>query len=352
LKHSNNSYDYLIIGQGIAGTMLSYQALKRNKSFKLIDNSFKHSASKISSGVINPVTGRKIVKTWMIEELMEKARTIYEDISSILGRNIIKFAEITRLIKDAEEENIWTSKALNESVSYLTEIGEAKPYEHFFKNFKSVGKISPALVIDIETLLIEWKHYLSVTGNLIESQVERNEIVLNNDRVRYQDMQFSTIIFADGQQGLSREFFEFLNYEDAKGDVIYIKSDEFHCDEMLKTNINIIPLKNEQYWIGSNYEWNPKDDKPSESIKESFISKLNKSVTFNYEVIDHKSAIRACTKDRKPYIGIHPDHAQLVIFNGLGTKGMSLAPYFSEHLFDHLEDNIPLMAEVDIQRVF
>jgi glycine/D-amino acid oxidase-like deaminating enzyme len=121
---------------------------------------------------------------------------------------------------------------------------------------------------------------------------------------------------------------------------------------MVKASINIIPLKADQYWVGSNYEWDPKDDKPSEAIKENLISKLNRSVTFEYDVIDHKSAIRACTKDRKPYLGVHPDHSQLVIFNGLGTKGMSLAPYFAEHLFDHLEYNVPLMPEVDIKRVF
>lgn len=331
--------------------MLSYQAIKRNKTFKLIDNSFKHSASLISSGVINPVTGRRIVKTWIIEELMEKARTDYEDISAILAKNIIKYGEITRLIKDAEEENIWTTRVLNNSVSYLTEITEAKPYKEHFKNFRSVGKISPAMVIDIENLLIEWKQYLITKGNLIESQVEKDELVLNAKGVHYKDMQFKWLIFADGQHGLSREFFKFLKYEDAKGDVIYIKSDQFQRDEMVKASINIIPLKAYHYWVGSNYEWDPKDDKPSESIKEILVNKLNRSVTFEFEVIDHKSAIRACTKDRKPYLGVHPDYSQLVIFNGLGTKGMSLAPYFSEHLFDHLEHNVTLMTEVDIKRV-
>ncbi len=352
MTSSNKSYDYLIIGQGIGGTMLSYQAIKRNKSFKLIDNSFQHSASIISSGVINPVTGRRIVKTWMIEELMGKAKTDYEDISSLLGKDIIKYAEITRLIKDVEEENIWTARVQNDVVSYLTEIKEAKLYEDYFKNFRSVGKISPAIVIDIEKLLTEWKRYLNVRGNLIESLVEKNELVLNGEGVQYKDMQFKKLIFADGQQGLSKEFFKFLKYEDAKGEVIYIQSDQFRCDEMVKASINIIPLKANQYWVGSNYEWNPVDDKPSDSVKERLINKLNISVTFEYEVIDHKSAIRACTKDRKPYIGVHPDHSQLVIFNGLGTKGMSLAPYFSEHLFDHLENNVTLMSEVDINRLF
>ena len=242
------------------------------------------------------------------------------------------------------------SRIQNDSLSYLTDTIESKSYQKFFKEFKSVGKISPALVVDIELLLKEWKQFLLSKNSYINTKLLKEDLIFRDGGIEYDSMFFKHLIFADGQSGLSKEYFNFLNYENAKGEVIYIKSDDFNGKEMIKAGTNIIPLKEHLYWIGSNYEWDPKNDKPSVINKETILSKLNKSVKFEYTIIDHKAAIRACTKDRKPYIGIHPDYPQLVIFNGLGTKGMSLAPYFSTHLFEYLEQGTSLLAEVDIKR--
>jgi glycine/D-amino acid oxidase-like deaminating enzyme len=61
--------EFLIVGQGISGTWLSYYLQKANRSFIVIDNEQPNSASRVAAGIINPVTGRRIVKTWMIDEL-------------------------------------------------------------------------------------------------------------------------------------------------------------------------------------------------------------------------------------------------------------------------------------------
>jgi len=60
--------------------------------------------------------------------------------------------------------------------------------------------------------------------------------------------------------------------------------------------------------------------------------------------------MRPTTPDRKPILGVHPQHAQAVVFNGLGTKGVSLAPYFSGVLAEALENDAPINKEVDIDR--
>ena len=62
--------DYLIVGQGISGTMLSWFLHKEGKSFAVIDDGNEHSASKTAAGIINPITGRRYVTTWMIDEVM------------------------------------------------------------------------------------------------------------------------------------------------------------------------------------------------------------------------------------------------------------------------------------------
>ncbi|HKC36540.1 MAG TPA: FAD-dependent oxidoreductase, partial [Chitinophagaceae bacterium] len=82
--------DFLIIGQGISGTWLSYYLQKANKSFIVIDNDQPNAASRIAAGIINPVTGRRIVKTWMIDELLTFLVLAYEELGNELSIKAIE----------------------------------------------------------------------------------------------------------------------------------------------------------------------------------------------------------------------------------------------------------------------
>ena len=42
----------------------------------------------------------------------------------------------------------------------------------------------------------------------------------------------------------------------------------------------------------------------------------------------------------------HPDHENVGIFNGLGTKGVTLAPHFARHIADYLLNKSVIDKEV------
>ncbi len=83
---------------------------------------------------------------------------------------------------------------------------------------------------------------------------------------------------------------------------------------------------------------------------EELTEKLEELISFPYTIINQSWGMRPSTLDRRPILGSHPDHQSVVIFNGLGTKGVSLAPYFSHVLAEWLEKGRPINKEVDIQR--
>ena len=76
--------DCLIIGQGISGTLLSWFLHKEGKTFLVIDNNKVDSSSKVAAGIINPITGRRYVTTWMIDEVMPFAIDTYRSLESYL----------------------------------------------------------------------------------------------------------------------------------------------------------------------------------------------------------------------------------------------------------------------------
>ncbi|HET9052701.1 MAG TPA: FAD-dependent oxidoreductase, partial [Cyclobacteriaceae bacterium] len=71
-----------------------------------------------------------------------------------------------------------------------------------------------------------------------------------------------------------------------------------------------------------------------------------------YSITGQQWGFRPTTPDRKPILGSHPQHKSLVIFNGLGTKGVSLAPYFSEVLFRWMENKGMINREADVTRFY
>ena len=94
--------DYLIIGQGIAGTMIAFFAKKAGKKILVIDQSRPHSSSKIAAGLMNPITGRKFVKSWKIDDLLPFAIQTYQEFTELLGEPFFEqktSSEHLRIIK-------------------------------------------------------------------------------------------------------------------------------------------------------------------------------------------------------------------------------------------------------------
>jgi glycine oxidase len=69
-----------------------------------------------------------------------------------------------------------------------------------------------------------------------------------------------------------------------------------------------------------------------------------------YKIISQDWGFRPTTPDRRPILGCLHGSENVVIFNGLGTKGVSLAPYFSGQLMDWLLGETEIQSEVNINR--
>lgn len=342
--------DFLVVGQGIAGTTLSYNILNRHKTCHVVSDDISISSSYISAGVINPVTGRRIVKSWMIDELLESARKTYQGFAELLGENFVTSREITKLLSDVDEENLWLRK-MDELPDFLAFDDDSEKYRQYFKDFRSVGKIKNALVVDIKKLLVKWEQFLQSRNLLIKVRIRPEELVSESEGIRFGGNLYNYVIFADGHSGISGYFFDFLPYKNAKGEVLHIRSGEYNLQEMIKGTSGLIP-EGDTYWVGSNYEWDSKTELPSKPNYDRILKRFQQMTDISFEFVSHSAGMRACSEDRRPYLGRHPEHSRFWIMNGLGTKGMSLAPYFSIHLLDHILLNAPLMHEVNIARIF
>ncbi len=119
---------------------------------------------------------------------------------------------------------------------------------------------------------------------------------------------------------------------------------------MLKKTVTLVPLGDELFWAGGSYQWHYPDMEPSESERNYISGHLSEMLFAPFDIVGHTAGVRPTVKDRRPFVGKSPFHDKLFIFNGLGTKGALLAPYWAERLADHLLFETPIDPEVAIGR--
>lgn len=339
--------DHLIIGQGICGTFLSWYLQKSNRSFLIIDDARSNTASRIAAGIINPVTGRRIVKTWMIDEVMPFAQNAYEELGSELGVKAIEQKSIIDFFPTPQMRIAFHQRHA-EDPQYLSISTEQTKWKEYFNDDFGFGEINPCWLVNISDILSSYRSRLQ---DLLKEEIFDIDLLsFNNDVIRYKDITAQSLIFCDGSSGASNPYFHLLPFAPNKGEVLWIQCKDLPATHIFKSGINLVPWREEIFWVGSSYEWEFQNDLPSESFREKTISHLKRWLKVPFKLIDHKASIRPATLERRPFAGFHPVHKNLGIFNGMGTKGCSLSPFFAKQFVEHIVHGLPIQPDVDITR--
>ena len=342
--------DYLIIGQGICGTMLSWFLYKQGKTFLIIDDDNKNSSSKIAAGIINPVTGRRYAYTWMIDEVMPFAIQTYEEIGNRLAIQIAYPKSIIDFFPSPQMRNAFIDR-LTENDTYLHSFPDQNHFNQYFNYDFGCGEIRPAYIVHLQLLLSLWRKKLLELNFLKEDKFGVNELKVDKDSVSYQHVSAQKIIFCDGSDGVHNPCFQLLPYAPNKGEALLIECNELTNQHIFKKGFMLAPLPEENiYWVGSNYQWEFENEYPSQQFYQQATLVLNGWLKKPYKVLAHNAAVRPATIERRPFVGFHPQFQNIGILNGMGTKGTSLAPYFAHQLVQHIVYNFPIAPEADVHR--
>jgi glycine/D-amino acid oxidase-like deaminating enzyme len=344
--------EYLIIGQGISGTFLSYYLQKEKKTFLVIDNNYPGSASRIAAGIINPVTGRRIVKTWMIDELIPFIKNAYTRLGSDLGFTSYSETQIIDFFPTLQMQNAFHERK-NEDDTYLHEPVEKNNFRDFFNYNFGYGIVSPVFVIQLEKIVPAWRKHLMVNNQLLEEEFDFTNLKTGKDEIIYKDISAAKIIFCDGAAaaGFTNPFFRLLPFALNKGETLLIEATGLPETSVFKKGMMICPYaEKDLFWVGSNYLWKYNDWLPSKAFREQAELHLRNWLKLPFKIIEHKASFRPATLERRPFVGMHPLYPNLGILNGMGTKGCSLAPFFAKQLVDHLIYKKEILPEADIRR--
>lgn len=343
--------DFLIIGQGLAGSLLAWELMQRNCKVVLIDNG-QENASQIAAGLVNPITGMRFVKSTDVDSLLPTAKHCYSQLSGFFQQEFYNEKPMLRLFR-SDQELINCIKRLN-SPDYQAYLGEITPPNYPIDNLvapfgfleqKQTGYLlTRPLLSCLKEFFIARDSYRLADFDYRDVQIQPS--------LRWQDIFPKQIIFCEGYKATQNPWFSWLPFQPVKGEILTLEHQTAAPDKILNYGNWLIPLSTNKIRIGATFDRENLNTQATEQGKDELLNALAQvsPPLTHATLINHQANIRPCTLDKQPFLGHHPQHQQLAIFNGFGAKGSLQMPWHSQHFADTLLNDTPLLHSCNIQR--
>lgn len=340
---------YLLIGQGLCGTWLSYYLEQAGIDYRIIDEPRANSATRVASGVINPVTGRRIVKTWMIDQLLPFVWDAYQALGKRCETTLIRRKDILDFFATPQMREAFVQRQMEDDQYIHIPEDQLSWSRHFQYDF-GMGQIQPCYHIDLEAMLKSWRAILNQRKRIVEERFDINQLQVGEQGVSYQGSTYEKIIFCDGIESFSLPYFSMLPFGLNKGEALWVSIPGLPDTHIYKKGLTLVPWSEGIFWLGSTYLWEFENDDPTPGFRQFGERWLQQVVKGGYEIIDHRAAIRPATLERRPFVGFLPHQPRIGILNGMGTKGCSLAPWFAKQLSDQIVHGTAIDPLAEVQR--
>lgn len=340
--------DYIIVGSGLAGVAFAEVALQNQKSILVFDDhSWK--SSKVAGGVYNPVILKRFSGLSGAQQQLEEMLRFYDGVEARFGRQFLYPMPLLRKFTSVEEQNNWFAASEKPALSpFLSTRLIDRSFPHISSPF-GYGEVLQTGYVDTSSFITAYQQHLKSGGQLADATFRYDELTLT-DHVSYNGITARHIVFADGYGIKQNPFFNDLPLAGTKGELLMIKAPGLPEDVLIKSDIFILPVGDGLFKIGATYHWTDKTETPTAAACEELVGKLEKLIACPYEIVSQEAGIRPTVQDRKALIGTHQDYPNVHLLNGLGTRGVMLAPSMAKLLFNHIESGTPIPEEVNLNR--
>jgi len=318
----------LIVGHGLAGTILAHHLHQQNIEFQIWDSSKTHfTSSNAAGGIFNPVTGRKLEPTWLANEIFTYLFPFYQALEKKLNASFFFPMPLFRPFANVEMADWLNARRADIDNEFL----DWKPDGVWVKN---------AGWVDVPHLLRSSQFFLKELGVFFDKEFVEGQTDISN---------FSHVIYSEGFHGMKNPLWSCLNFLPAKGELLKIQTVQADPSFILNKNGFLLPIGQNTFKVGATYRWDEFGPEPTVSAHEELKDKLAQFQLSDYIEIEKLVGIRPATQDRRPFVGMHPKKP-VGIFNGFGSKGVSLIPYFANEFVSELQGKKMVHPDASIRR--
>jgi glycine oxidase len=344
-------YDYLIIGQGLAGTVLAYQLQKLGRKVAIIDEGVDNTSSRVAAGLANPFTGPKMVKSWKAELLFPYLEQFYKELEAKTGARFFTSKALYRPFGSVEELNDWYGRSASANYQQFTHRIRHPGAHGKYVDDPQGGVELKAHVLQVADFLTAMRGYLSEKCRFVIDRFDEKQLEIFPDGSKYLELESEKVVFCNGYQIKDSKYFGWLPMAPVKGEILIVELQQ-DFQTIYNRSCFIIPQGLGKYKVGSTYNRHDLTNAITELGKNEICEKLEALTILSYIILDQQAGIRPATRARRPLMGAHPNYDSVFVFNGMGTKGVSLAPFFSDQFAKSLEGDNYLDEEVDIKKYY
>lgn len=336
--------DVLIVGQGLAGSLLARRLADR-ATLAVVDPG-RSNASRVAAGLMTPLTGRRFTLTPEYPALFARA-------SETLGElGVFRPSDVYRMFADPEQRAAGLRRADCRSCApFIRRItsgpGELDPD----LDDPHGGALMAGAWADLPALMDGTAAWLG--DRLLRDQVVADELRDEVDGVSWKGLRAGTVVWCDGwRASLPGGLFSGLGWQPAKGEALDLVSDAPRQERILNREGWALCLGEGHWRTGTNWAWDDLGEEPTEAQREKLLRRFagffRRPVTA--EVTRHLAGTRPCTRDNRPFLGRHPARPRHWLLNGLGPRGTVWAPSAVDWLVAALLEGAPIPGACDLGR--
>jgi glycine/D-amino acid oxidase-like deaminating enzyme len=323
------AYDALILGRGIAGAVLAEVLRQRGLRVHVFDEKRIGNASMAAAGLVNPLVLRRDVLSWKAAELLPLAEGFYSAWEQRLGVAFWHRLPMVKIFPTPHEADQWQrAMADPQRAPYAQQLPQPELDAAAILAPHGYGTIPHAAWADVPVLLEAQRAELLKDRALSERLVEEDEVQIANGDVRIGAIRGRWLIRCTGP------FADTPGLVPVKGGSLVVRIPGLRLTRMVHRGVFLMPLGDDRFRVGATFSWDRVWEGPTDEARAWLLAKLAAFVQLPVEVLGHPAGVRPASRDRRPILGI--TGPQQAVFNGLGSRGVLLAPWSAMQLADHL----------------
>lgn len=343
------THDVLVLGHGLAGAAFVEECRRRGLRVAVFAQQRAGEASRVAAGVVNPVVLRRIVPSWRAHEMLLAVEPFYRAVEQQEEVRFWHPLPMAEVFPNEQMVKQWHARQADADLADLIRTGVVAgspspgivaPHGH--------GAVLQCAWLDVATYLTAQRSRLEDAQDLIATDVHEADIITEKEGVRIHDRSAPLLVRCEGP------FAQLPGLVPVKGETLVVRIPGLGLKSMVHRGIFILPLGDDRYRIGATFKWENVHEGLTEEARRWLLERLSALLEPEWfsglEVLTHEVGIRPAAKDRRPILGRIAKHQ--AVLNGLGSRGVLLAPWSARHLAAHLFDGASLDPEVDVARSF
>lgn len=349
---SPRDVDYLIVGQGLAGSALAWHLIHAGQRVLVFDDDGRTAASRVAAGLINPLAGMRFTRRPEIDLWLRGAEAWYAAIERVCGGPVRHDVPMLRLFRSPEQRRFHRRRLADPLARGL--LGPAfsaadcpesvaAPFGGFVQ--RQTGYVAlPRLLAGLRSWLLEQR-------TLITQGLAPAELEANAQGVKLGSYSARGLVFCDGARLIDNPWFNHLPLTPDKGEILTLRSIGWRPRHIINAAYWLLPQAGGTLRLGATHAHDDRSMTVTAPAREALLEGLQTlAPQRHFDVIDQQAGLRPASRDRYPFIGWHPTVPTLWTCNGFGARGALTIPWYTAQLARHLVENARLPPEADIRR--